>query len=417
MTQPLFFEPLLAERIWGGQKLKSHLHKSFKSDLLIGESWELSSVEGLSSPVKINALTPSSLSTSPQEQREVNKSLRQLSEPDPQGSSQTSPFPDSSTLSQYLRTLLTQPGLEIPTLNQLCKTFPQDLLGTQFSGTDFPLLVKLIDAQDKLSVQVHPGDNNPLGPAKSEAWYIIDAPPEAFLYVGIASGFSPEQVLERIKSGKTQDILAKIPVQSGDVIYIPGRTLHAITEGMLIYEIQQTSDCTFRVYDWDRLDNQGKPRKLHISEAMATLNCEPGGPYLQKPQPLTWKDQSWICLPKESTQTENPGTYTNTLGFTPDSCVQAQRLLHTPYFILDQFFVTTSPLPLPTQNCFQILTNLGPAVSIHAGPHTYILPFGQTCLLPACLTQIHLQLAPSATPNPSLPLRPQGLLRATLPVA
>ena len=139
----------------------------------------------------------------------------------------------------------------------------------------FPLLVKLIDAQSKLSVQVHPDDEyaaNLAGRGKTEMWYILDAEPGAEIVYGFCDNMTPEAVKEHILSERLEQLLNYIPVCKGDVIHIPAGTVHAIGSGILILEIQQSSDLTFRLYDYGRVGADGKPRPLHIEQALDVLD-------------------------------------------------------------------------------------------------------------------------------------------------
>ena len=142
-------------------------------------------------------------------------------------------------------------------------------------GEDFPLLIKLIDAGDKLSVQVHPDDNETddsgrkLG--KTEMWYIIEAEPGAELVYGLKPGVSNADFEKAVKKGDTESCLSSVPVKPGDVFFIPAGQVHAIGEGILLAEIQQNSDTTYRLYDYDRRDARGNPRELHIEKALKAL--------------------------------------------------------------------------------------------------------------------------------------------------
>ncbi|MCR5674858.1 MAG: class I mannose-6-phosphate isomerase [Lachnospiraceae bacterium] len=141
------------------------------------------------------------------------------------------------------------------------------------AGGDFPILIKLIDARDNLSIQVHPDDayagehEGQFG--KTEMWFILDAEPGAFLYYGFREEISATEFRERIRDNTLLPVLNAVPVKKGDVFFIPPGTLHAIGRGILIAEIQQSSNVTYRVYDYDRRDAQGNARQLHIEQALA----------------------------------------------------------------------------------------------------------------------------------------------------
>ena len=173
------------------------------------------------------------------------------------------------------------------TLPQALKALGPDALGTAASACpDFPLLIKLIDARDRLSIQVHPDDayarshGDRFG--KTEMWVILDAAPDAFLYYGFRRPVTKEDFAAHIRANTLPEILNAVPVRPGDVFFIPPGTLHAIGAGILIAEIQQSSNLTYRVYDYDRRDAQGNPRDLHIDQALDVTICEP-----PKPQDFT----------------------------------------------------------------------------------------------------------------------------------
>jgi len=149
---------------------------------------------------------------------------------------------------------------------------PSDPL--DLGGKPFPLLLKLIDAAENLSIQLHPCVATPEGAPKTEAWVVLDAPEGAFLYAGVREMLGRVTLVERIGKGDLS-MLEKIPVKTGDVVFIPGGTLHAITAGLLIAEIQQSSDTTWRVWDWNRRDAEGNGRTLHLRQAIRDVDPTP----------------------------------------------------------------------------------------------------------------------------------------------
>jgi mannose-6-phosphate isomerase len=220
---PLQFEPILKERIWGGEKLKTILNKPITSKIT-GESWELSTVEGDVSIVANGDLAGKSL-------------------------------------------------------NDLIDLNPDDLLGIEVHkrfGKQFPLLFKYLDAREDLSIQVHPNDelaqkrHNSFG--KTEMWYVMQADKDSKLIVGFKDNSSPEAFLENLKNKTLLSILDDVKVQKGDVFFLETGTIHAIGAGLLIAEIQQTSDITYRLYDFDRVDVAGNHRELHIDLALDAIN-------------------------------------------------------------------------------------------------------------------------------------------------
>ncbi len=220
---PIKFEPILKEKIWGGDKLANLLNKqSNKPD--IGESWEISDVKGDTSMV-------------------VNGSLKGKS------------------------------------LQELIKTYGVSLMGEKVYkhfGDKFPLLIKYIDAKTPLSIQLHPNDelaqkrHNSFG--KTEMWYVMQADKDAELIVGFQKQSNKEEYINHLNNNSLLDILNIDKVKKGDVYFIPTGRIHAIGAGVLLAEIQQTSDITYRIYDWDRLDDDGNSRELHTDLALDAID-------------------------------------------------------------------------------------------------------------------------------------------------
>ncbi|WP_339838005.1 type I phosphomannose isomerase catalytic subunit [uncultured Flavobacterium sp.] len=220
---PLTFEPIFKERIWGGTKLKTYLNKPISSDIT-GESWELSTV-------------PNDISV-------VNNGF-----------------------------------LKGKNVNQLIELYPNEFLGAEVIerfGTEFPLLFKFIDAKQDLSIQLHPNDelakkrHNSFG--KTEMWYVMQADENARLIVGFKENSNPEEYKNALENKNLVAILNEVEVKAGDVFFLETGTIHAIGAGIVIAEIQQTSDVTYRVYDFDRVDANGNQRELHTELALDALN-------------------------------------------------------------------------------------------------------------------------------------------------
>lgn len=213
--------PAFKDYLWGGTKLRDIYHKPCDFDI-IAESWELSA------------------------------------------------HPDGTSViatGQYKGMLFTE----------YLEKIGLSALGTKYDANkEFPLLIKLIDAKQNLSVQVHPDDAYALqhenGYGKTEMWYVIDAEPGAGLYVGFNRDVSKEEVAQRIKDNTIMEVLDFHPTKPGDVFFIPAGTVHAIGAGNLICEIQQSSNSTYRLYDYDRRDKFGNPRELHLDKALDVLN-------------------------------------------------------------------------------------------------------------------------------------------------
>ena len=221
---PIKFVPIIKEKIWGGQRLRTLLHKDFGSLPNGGESWELSCVEGDVSVIANGALAGMSL---------------------------------SEAIGKYREALVGRSVYE------------------RF-GDRFPLLIKFIDAADDLSIQVHPDDEKArqmgLGSGKTEMWYVLAADEGARLVSGFRHVMTPEEYEQRIADGSFEDSLRQHAVSAGDVFFMPAGRIHAIGRGVMVAEVQQTSDVTFRVYDYNRRDAEGHLRQLHIEQAKEALH-------------------------------------------------------------------------------------------------------------------------------------------------
>ncbi|NJM15843.1 MAG: mannose-6-phosphate isomerase [Bacteroidales bacterium] len=220
---PLKFSPILSDKIWGGAKLRDTLNKPTKSGRA-GESWEISGVKG---------------------------NLSVVSEGFLQGNN----------------------------LEELIETYMGDLVGDKVFekfGVSFPLLIKFIDANDNLSIQVHPNDelaaerHGSFG--KTEMWYVLEAEPGAQLIVGFNQPVDKEKYLESLNNKQLTEMLNYEEVKEGDVFFMPAGRVHAIGRGILVAEIQQTSDITYRIYDFDRVDETGNPRELHTELALDAID-------------------------------------------------------------------------------------------------------------------------------------------------
>jgi mannose-6-phosphate isomerase len=224
---PLRFEPFLRPMVWGGRALEARLGKSLPTSEPYGESWEISD----------HALHRSVVAEGPR----AGTTLRQLMEQERDA-----------------------------------------LLGPAANRFDtFPWLIKFLDCCDWLSVQVHPDAEavKTLWPgegSKTEAWYVIDAQPKSRIYAGLQPGVGPAELRDALARGTVEECLYSFIPQPGDCVFLPAGTVHAVGGGVLMAEIQETSDATFRLFDWNRVDAQGKSRKLHIEEAFAALHWEYG---------------------------------------------------------------------------------------------------------------------------------------------
>ncbi len=215
---PMLIRPRYVERIWGGDGLAARLGKPAPRDQTVGESWEIYDENTVANGVYAGK-----------------------------------------------------------TIGELRGVMGKSLMGHVPTNHVFPLLTKLIDAREALSVQVHPDDalaqrleRQPNG--KTECWYVIDAKPGAELTYGFSRDSNPDEYERLVKDGRLDQILRQLPVKAGDVLYIPAGTVHAIGAGIIVYELQQTSDVTYRIYDWNRKDAQGQPRDLHVDKARQSLD-------------------------------------------------------------------------------------------------------------------------------------------------
>ncbi len=231
---PLKFKPIYKRRIWGGQKLRDFFNKDIPAGEKIGESWELADLPD-------------------------DKSAKRMSD----------------------KSVIANGELAGQTLGSAIEKYPKEIMGDERFSGPFPLLIKFLDAEDILSVQVHPDEQTcrrmGKGEPKTECWYIIFAAPGAFIYKGLKKGVSKKQFAEAIKKGNVADMLAKVAVEAGQCHFLPAGTAHSIGAGLLIAEIQTPSDTTYRVFDFNRIDDTGKPRQLHIKEALESIHFDESG--------------------------------------------------------------------------------------------------------------------------------------------
>jgi mannose-6-phosphate isomerase len=227
LTSPLAFQPIFMERIWGGRRLQSAFGKNLPLDKKIGESWEI------------------------------------VDRPEAQS-------------------IVREGPLRGKTLHELWTEHRSQIFGDLTESERFPLLVKLLDAQETLSLQVHPPEDKAMelgGEPKTEFWYVAAANPNAELFVGLKKLIAPDDFKRALERGTIADHVHAIPVKAGDAMFLPAGRLHAVGAGTLLVEIQQNSDTTYRVFDWNRTDDRGQPRQLHVEQALASIDftdCTPG---------------------------------------------------------------------------------------------------------------------------------------------
>ena len=228
-TSPLVFEPLFMERIWGGRRLEDLFGKRLPPGKTIGESWEIVD--------------------RPEAQSVVRQGPRRGQ-----------------------------------TLHELWVEERAAIFGTDVPNSRrFPLLAKLLDTRERLSLQVHPSAQIAAsfgGEAKSELWYFAAADDGAEIFAGLRAGVQPAQFEQAIDDGSVAELVPRLPVKSGDSFFVPGGRLHAIGGGNLVVEIQENSDTTYRVFDWGRTDDQGQPRALHRAESMRAIDFQDYEPKL-----------------------------------------------------------------------------------------------------------------------------------------
>jgi mannose-6-phosphate isomerase len=311
----LKFDPILLPKPWGGDGLWRALGKGRAEDRDMGESWELSDRPEAETRVSGGPF--------------AGRTLRSLMAEDAAG-----------------------------------------LLGDLPGDGGFPLLYKFISAREKLSVQVHPGAGSPLGEAKTECWYVVEAVPGAEIIVGVREGLGREEALRLLRSPRCEEALRRLPARAGDMFYLPAGTVHAITEGLLLYELQQNSDTTFRLYDWGRTDAAGAPRALHLAEAGAVADLQAREGY------------------KVPSLAVERGTHRETF------------LVACPYFALQKweaFSAAAGPARLETRGRFRVLSAVAGAVEVRFdGPvkGSARLERGDTALVPADLGAVTLEAVP-----------------------
>jgi len=231
-TKPLSFRPLFMERVWGGDRLAAMPGKHPPGGVPIGESWEL------------------------------------VDRPDAQS-------------------VVARGPLIGTTLHELWTVFRKDIFGAGVPDSPrFPLLAKILDAREKLSVQVHPPAAKAAelkGEPKSEMWYLLDAAEGSELFAGFRRGTTRADFEQALGEGRVAELLHRVPVRAGDAMFIPSGRCHAIGAGCFVVEIQQNSDTTYRVFDWNRTGLDGKPRALHLAESLASIDFADHEPALAQP--------------------------------------------------------------------------------------------------------------------------------------
>jgi mannose-6-phosphate isomerase len=317
MLYPLCFKPIPQERIWGGRNLETLYGKQLPPGVRIGESWEISDRPGAESEISNGPLAGK-------------------------------------------------------TLHWVVQHHPRELLGSArpLKGR-FPLLVKILDAEEKLSLQVHPPAERAevlCGEPKTEIWYVAKAQPGAALYAGLKPDVSRESFERAIHDGSVADCFHQVEVKAGDSMFLPSGRVHAIGAGLVIFEIQQNSDTTYRVFDWNRKDASGKPRDLHIRESLECINFNDFAP-----EPIR----------------EEKGVFA-------EASMHIQTLVDDPLFSVE---AVTSAAASQIQYAGGVARIVGVVSGkvqvIHPG-HAIALRPGEFCLLPASLDEARLETTGSA---------------------
>ena len=310
MFYPLVFQPRFKARVWGGRELERLYGKKLPTGEPIGEAWEVSDRPGDASVV-------------------VN-----------------GPF-----AGQDLRWLM--------------ERYAPEILGDAKPSADgrFPLLCKILDARERLSLQVHPpaGNGKELnGEPKTEMWFIADAAPGACLYVGLKAGVTRAQFEMKIADGTVADCFHRLPVSVGDTMFLPSGRVHAIGQGLVIFEIQQNSDTTYRVFDWNRVGLDGKPRELHIAQSLASIDFNDFEPKLVA------------------------------TSFAADGQVQKRSLVIDPLFNVAGWKLDHGTKGALKANKLQIVAVTEGNLTVEHGPTPVNLSAGEFCLVPASLAKTNV---------------------------
>jgi mannose-6-phosphate isomerase len=314
---PFVFQPILKERVWGGRELRRLYAKPLPAGKPIGESWEISDRPGDASVIANGPL--------------AGKTLRWLME-----------------------------------------NHAAEILGGAKPAAKgrFPLLCKILDAREKLSLQVHPPADKAAelkGEPKTEMWFIADAAPDASLYVGLKRGVTRAEFEKKIADGSVADCFHRIPVRAGDAMFLPSGRVHAIGDGLVIFEIQQNSDTTYRVFDWNRVGLDGTPRELHVAQSLASIDFNDFEPKLA-------------------------GT-----KFIADGKIQKRPLVNDPLFNVETWKLDSGAGGLLKPKKLQIVAVTAGEIGIKSGATGVSLSVGQFCLIPASLERTEIPATSAST--------------------
>ena len=314
MLYPLTFKPILMERVWGGRRLGELYDKKLPPIVPIGESWEITD-----RPEGVSEIVNGPL---------AGRDLRWLME----------------------------------------NRRPELLGPAADCDGRFPLLIKILDSSQKLSLQVHPPPHKAAalnGEPKTEMWYVAEATPEADIFVGLKPGVTAGQFGAKIKDGTVADCFHRQTVKRGDVMFLPSGRVHALGAGSVIFEIQQNSNTTYRVFDWNRVGLDGQPRDLHIPEALASIDFNDFEPAMVG------------------------------AGFVGDE-VQERTLVNDPLFTVENWRIAAGASTSPSDGQCQVIALLTGSAHVTDGETSISLSPGQFCILPASLKSRSIKASESS---------------------
>lgn len=317
MLYPIVFQPIFKDRVWGGRELERLYGKKIPAGAPIGEAWEISD-----RPNDENVIVNGPL---------AGKNLRWLME------------------------------------NHAAEILGQ---ARPAAAGRFPLLCKILDARDKLSLQVHPPASRAAelkGEPKTEMWYIADAAPGAELFVGLKRGVTRMEFEKKIADGNVADCFFRVPVRAGDTMFLPSGRVHAIGAGLVIFEIQQNSDTTYRVFDWNRTGLDGKPRELHVAQSLASIDFNDFEPQLVK------------------------------TNFVAEGSIQKRLLVKDPLFNVETWKLDSGAAGFLTPKKLQIIAVTNGEAEVKDGANSATLSAGQFCLVPASLERTEILARSNAT--------------------
>lgn len=246
--------------------------------------------------------------------------------------------------------------------HEIMARFGQAIMGPRHAPSPFPLLIKILDARDTLSVQVHPTEPAALrwgGEPKTESWYFLDAPAGAGVYAGWEPGVSRSKVERALKQGGIEKLLRWVPVLPGDTVFMPAGRVHAIGAGCLILEVQQRANTTYRLYDWNRRDSKGRLRDLHVEEALRSVR---------------WQDRSPVKLTPRKRPCAGSG-------------LTREELVNCPHFRVERVRAAKGSVAFASSRLMTcaIVFGVQGEWTLGSGEHTEKIRAGSTCLVPYCL--------------------------------